>query len=299
MRVLVLGVSGMLGHKVLEVLAESAEVSGSTRPNARAVLLGAGFPAERLIDTEGLPQGSAFAAMLERVEPEVVVNCIGAVKQGAAAQDPVQAITINSLFPHQIADQCSASGVRLIHVSTDCVFAGTTGYYTEASTPDATDLYGRSKLLGEVADPPHLTLRTSIIGRELAGDHGLVEWFLSQRGSSVRGYTSAHFSGLSTLALARIIASVVTNQPDLSGLFHVAAERIDKCTLLHMLDAAYASGTTIVPDDRLKIDRSLDGSKFRHVTEMVVPTWAEMIAEMAADSDRFGYDRLRHLSQRS
>lgn len=289
----------MLGHKVLEFLRESDEAWGSIRPDAREVLTEAGFPSERLIALEGLPLGSELGAILERVEPEVVVNCIGAVKQAAAAQDPVRAIEINSLFPHQVADFCSAAGVRLIHISTDCVFAGTTGQYSETATPDAVDLYGRSKLLGEVTEGPHLTLRTSIIGRELVGAHGLVEWFLSQRGGSVRGYSSARFSGLTTLALARILASVAANQPDLSGLFHIASDRIDKDTLLKMLNAAFNCGTTIVPDDSLVIDRSLDGSSFHQATGIIVPEWTEMVAEMAEDSERFGYDLLRQTHSQS
>lgn len=281
----------MLGHKVLEVLLESGQAWGAIRPSAEELLIRAGFPQGRLLVASGLPD---LTSTIRSIEPDLVINCIGAVKQAAAAQDPVQAILINSLFPHQVAAQCSAIGARLIHVSTDCVFDGANGHYDEAATPDATDLYGRSKLLGEVVDGAHLTLRTSIIGRELVGAHGLVEWFLGERGGSVRGYASARFSGLTTLAFARVIALLAADQPGLSGLHHVAAEPIDKYTLLTMLNAAFRCGTAVERDDSLVIDRSLDGSEFSEKTGIVSPTWEDMIAEIAADSERFGYDLLRN-----
>lgn len=234
--------------------------------------------------------------MVEEVTPDVVINCIGAVKQVPAAQDPIHAIRINSLFPHEVASTCAASGARFIHVSTDCVFSGATGMYSEADRPDAEDLYGRAKLLGEVTEP-HLTLRTSIIGRELMGQHGLLEWFLSQE-EAVRGYRLAFFSGLTTLALARVLDSVINDHPRLAGLFHVAAARIDKFSLLEMLNGAFMKGLAIIPDDEVAIDRSLDGGRFERLTGIAVPSWEQMITEMADDSTELGYEKIRQLTDR-
>ena len=283
----------MLGHKVLGVLSAKHETWGTTRPTAAPLLGRSGVPGERLVLTAGLPTGPELETILQRVGPDLVVNCIGAVKQVAAAQDPVAAITVNSLFPHQVALACAGAGARLLHISTDCVFSGASGGYSEAAVPDATDLYGRSKLLGEVVYEPHLTLRTSIVGRELAGAHGLVEWFLGERGGTVRGFRSAYFSGLTTLELARIIELVATDHRDLVGLFHVASARIDKDTLLRMVGEAFGTGTRIVPDDSVLIDRSLDGELFRRATGIAVPEWRRMIEDMAHDSERVGYDQLR------
>lgn len=283
----------MLGHKVLGVLSAKHETWGTTRPAAAPLLARCGVPDERLVLTAGLPTGPELETILQRVGPDLVVNCIGAVKQVAAAQDPVAAITVNSLFPHQVALACSGAGARLLHISTDCVFSGASGGYSEAAVPDATDLYGRSKLLGEVVHEPHLTLRTSIVGRELAGAHGLVEWFLGERGGAVRGFRSAYFSGLTTLELARIIELVATDHRDLVGLFHVASARIDKDTLLRMVGEAFGTGTRIVPDDSVLIDRSLDGELFHRATGIAVPEWRRMIDDMAHDSEHVGYDQLR------
>lgn len=293
MRVLILGASGMLGHKLLQVLADSSECWGTVRQSAKHQLVASGYEEERLVVTTGLPVGPALGAAFDRTQPDVVVNCIGVVKQAPEAQDPVRAITVNSLFPHQVAEHCSSSGVRLIHISTDCVFSGAQGHYSEMDTPDADDLYGRSKLLGEVTGDGQLTIRTSILGREIVGQHGLVEWFIGQRGREVRGFCSAFFSGLTTLALAHVIEDVVQSHQSLSGLFHVASARIDKDSLLRRLDYDFGTGITILPDYSLTIDRSLDGAQFQQATGISVPAWDDMVEEMVRDSEAFGYDHLR------
>src|SRR5207253_2340396 len=149
--------------------------------------------------------------------------------------DPVVCLSINSLFPHRLARLCHAAKARLIHVSTDCVFSGRKGNYTEADQPDAEDLYGRSKLLGEVQGPGCLTLRTSIIGRELDTRQGLVEWFLSNQGRKVKGYRRAIFSGLTTDALSELIGRIILNHPDLEGLWHVASAPINKFELISLV----------------------------------------------------------------
>lgn len=293
MRVLVLGASGMLGHKLLSVLSGSVECWGTARPQADERLRRAGYDGTRLVAIPGLPVGASLDEALDRARPDVVVNCIGVVKQSDEATNAVRSIEVNSLFPHQVAEACSTQGSRLIHISTDCVFSGKSGGYSERETPDAVDLYGRSKLLGEVTGNGHLTLRTSIIGRELAGAQGLLEWFLSQRGRSVRGFERAFFSGLTTLSLARVIEEIVLNHDSLSGLYHVASPRIDKFDLLQKLNDAFATGTEIMPDQTLSIDRSLDGSEFTEATGISVPDWDDMVEAMARDSNAFGYDRLR------
>jgi dTDP-4-dehydrorhamnose reductase len=205
------------------------------------------------------------------------------VKQVAAATDPVASLTVNALFPHRVAAACQATGARLIQISTDCVFSGRKGGYTEADTPDAEDLYGRSKLLGEVSGPRCLTLRTSIIGRELSRESGLLEWFMAKQRGRVRGYTNAIFSGFTTQALGEILAWVIGDQQTLAGLYHVASEPISKYSLLTKISKAFGLEVEIEPYAEYRCDRSLDASRFRTATGWQPPSWDAMIEGLAAD----------------
>jgi dTDP-4-dehydrorhamnose reductase len=224
-------------------------------------------------------QPDSLLAAFAHSRPEVVINCVGLVKQLAGADDPLEAIPINALLPHRLARLCELAQARLVHISTDCVFSGGQGNYRETDVPDAWDLYGRSKLLGEVSDRHAITLRTSIIGHELGRDHGLVGWFLSQQGC-VKGYTEAIFSGLPTCELARVVRDHVIPNIDLHGLYHVAAEPISKHDLLHIVNRIYGKALQIEPDDRVRINRSLDGSRFKQATGYVAPAWPDLIAQM-------------------
>jgi dTDP-4-dehydrorhamnose reductase len=280
MKVLVVGASGMLGHAVLREFAGSpgCQAWGTLRSEKARALLPAALRDRALVGIDAQDDG-ALTRVFDQLRPDVVVNCVGVVKQLSAAGDPLEAIPLNSLLPHRLARQCARVGGRLVHVSTDCVFTGSRGNYREDDTPDAADLYGRSKLLGEVDEPHAITLRTSIIGHELAGAHGLVGWFLSQKGP-IKGFTRAIFSGLPTVTLARLIRDHVLPLPGLHGLYQVSAAAISKYDLLQLVGAAYDHHIEMVPDDKLKIDRSLDSTRFRQVTGWRPPGWPELIREM-------------------
>jgi dTDP-4-dehydrorhamnose reductase len=282
MRVLILGGGGMLGHKLAQHCAGQFETWVTFRSDGAPSRFPIFGDARSMtgIDAGNLP---TVGAALERARPDVVVNCIGVVKQRVEAKDAVASISINALFPHLLAEMCAGSGARLIHLSTDCVFSGRRGGYVEADPPDAEDLYGRTKLLGEVAAANVLTMRTSMIGRELATQQGLVEWFLGRRGGSASGYPRAIFSGFTTLALSRIIIDVIRRWPSLAGLHHVSAAAISKYDLLQMLNDAFATGIQVVPDPTVAIDRSLDCGRFRAATDFVPPSWPEMVRDFAAD----------------
>jgi dTDP-4-dehydrorhamnose reductase len=223
----------------------------------------------------------ALTRIFGLVRPDVVINCVGLVKQLADVDDPMYTIPINSLLPHRLSALCKVAGARLVHISTDCVFSGAKGGYVETDFPDANDLYGRSKLLGEVDAPHAFTVRTSIIGHELAGNRSLINWFLSQEGTT-RGYSRAIFSGLPTVVLARVIRDVIIPRPDLHGVYHVAAAPISKLDLLQLVAAVYGKEITLVPDQGLVIDRSLDAGRFRAATGYIAPGWKEMIDAMYA-----------------
>lgn len=295
MRLLVLGGTGMLGHKLFQRARQGGHEAWATIRGSR--LAG---PAAAVLDPDYVVTGVAatdlgeVARALDTVKPDVVVNCIGVIKQAEAAQDPIASISINSLFPHQAAALCRERGARFIHISTDCVFSGSKGMYTEEDPSDALDLYGRSKFLGEVPGPGAITVRTSIIGRELASQYGLVEWFLSEVGGTVRGFSAAIFSGFTTSALADVLLGTVCEHPELEGLWQVSAEPVDKNKLLGMLKEAYGVEVEIEPDDSVKVDRSLDSSRFRAATGWAPPEWQAMIDEMSGDPTP--YERIRRSS---
>lgn len=296
MSVLILGGTGMLGHKLWQVCQERFDTWVTVRSNySRYARLGLFHPDHTLEGVDVFDFDSVIRA-LATVRPDVVINCIGIVKQLPAARNPVISLTVNSLFPHRLAILCQAAGARLIHISTDCVFSGRKGMYTEDDAPDAEDLYGRSKLLGEVNDPGCLTLRTSIIGRELSSTNGLVEWFLSNRGGHVQGYTNAIYTGFPTLILAQIIADVIERRPNLSALYHVSSEPISKYELLCLLRDAYQVSIQIEPFPDVRVDRSLDSSRFRAVTGFAPLSWPDMVQAMVTDPTPYEEWRQAHAS---
>lgn len=281
-RVLVLGATGMLGHTLMRELSGAAdiEVYGAARGAGPADA----FPADvaaRITPGLDVLELDRLGLLLREVRPDVVVNCVGVIKQRPEVQDAVRTILVNSLFPHLLAQECAGRDIRLIHVSTDCVFSGDRGGYVETDIPDPPDLYGRSKLLGETSIPPALTLRTSIIGHELQSARSLVDWFLAQTGV-VTGYTKAIYSGVTTTEFARLLRSVVIPREDLAGLYHVAATPISKYDLLHVIAQTYGWTGRIVPHDAIVCDRSLSAAAFLSTTGYRPPAWPEMIAQMHA-----------------
>jgi dTDP-4-dehydrorhamnose reductase len=279
-RILVLGASGMLGNAVMRQLTNSPgyQVFGSVRSYAARDLLPNNLHANMIVgvDVENIDN---LTSLFAEVRPDIVINCIGLVKQLATADDPLSAIPINALLPHRLARLCDIAGARFIHLSTDCVFSGAKGMYAETDTADATDLYGRSKYLGEVDYPNAITLRTSIIGSELHGSRSLIGWFLAQEGS-VKGYKNAIFSGLPTVEIANVIRDHVIPHSELHGVYHLSAEPINKFDLLTMVAHTYEKRISIIANDELVIDRSLDSTRFRQATGFVPKPWPELVRSM-------------------
>jgi dTDP-4-dehydrorhamnose reductase len=270
----------MLGNAVFRVFAKSPdfETHGTARSAAGLRYFNETLRPQMYVGVD-VEQHDHLVQIFNRVRPDVVINCVGLVKQLAEADDPLTALPINALLPHRLARLAALSGARLVHVSTDCVFNGLQGHYSESDAPDALDLYGRSKLLGEVDEPHAVTLRTSIIGHELSSAHSLVGWFLAQEGR-VRGFTRAVFSGLPTVELAKVIRDHVLPRPDLRGLWHVSSEPISKYDLLQIVKVAYGKSIEIVPDEKLVIDRSLDSTRFRAETGWQPANWTELVDSM-------------------
>ncbi len=293
--ILVLGGEGMLGHKMFQTLRDShagvvCTLQGDpTHPPLGSVDLLHGADVLPGVDATDWP---GLASLLGDLSPQFVINCIGIVKQRPAAMDHILCIEINSLLPHRLAHLAQEWGGRLIHFSTDCVFRGTRGPYSEDDPSDALDLYGRSKHLGEVTTGNALTLRTSIIGRELVNRRSLLEWFLGQTSSSVKGYRRAIYSGVTTNELSRIVSWLISGYPALSGLYQVASSPISKYELLLLIRDAFRCDTTVIPDDETEpFDRSLNGARFREATGYVASPWPELVRALADDPTP--YDRWR------
>jgi dTDP-4-dehydrorhamnose reductase len=295
MRVLILGGEGMLGHKMYQVLNDQFETHVTFR---RVDGPWRTYPVYENLEPENSQGGvdalelKTVSQSLESVKPDVVVNCIGIIKQVKEANDPITSLKINSLFPHQLADLCGKLNTRLIHFSTDCVFSGKKGSYLEDDFADADDLYGRTKFLGELNREGCLTIRTSLFGRDFIKKTALLEWFLSNRGGTINGYVNAIFSGFPTQILSGIVRDLIKDYPGLSGLYHISSAPISKYDLLMKINDALDIDVNIEPYTDYVCDRSLDSSKFKSETGYAIPDWDTMISILA--EDQTPYDQWRN-----
>jgi len=280
-KILILGSSGMIGSSILRVLSnsENLEVFGTIRNDT----LRKYFSKEvnkKIISNIDFEKNNDLIRVVNQVQPDVVINCVGITKHKQEVKDPLKVITINALMPHYLNEYCQIAGARLIHISTDCVFSGDSGMYLESDITDASDVYGRSKAMGEVINSPNsITLRTSTIGHELNTNYGLLNWFLTQEKQCL-GYSKAVFSGLPTVILAQVIRDYVIPNSNLSGLYHVSASPINKLDLLRVISETYFKKINIVEDKKLIIDRSLNSEKFKKETGFIAPEWRSMISTM-------------------
>ena len=295
MRILILGGGGMLGHKTFQVLKERFETYGTFRSRDGAW---GKYPIYRNIDARFTIAGvdaMEFDSVINAfslVKPDVVINCIGIIKQKKEAKDPIISISVNSLFPHRLAELCQLSETRLIHISTDCVFSGKKGNYSEDDISDAEDLYGRTKYLGEVNSSGCLTIRTSIIGWDFVNQSALLEWFLRNRDGTINGYVNAIYTGFPTQTLARIIGDLISDYPELSGLYQISSDPINKFELLSRINKTMNLNIKVIPEKTFKCDRSLNSLKFRNDTEYIIPSWDSMISELVLD--RTPYEEWRN-----
>jgi len=282
MRILVLGGDGMLGHQLLRLLRTQHEVKVTLRQEFPAYAGSALFSSENAFAGVDVRVSDRVLAVLSEFHPHAVVNAVGIVKQRPDGLDVIPNLEINALLPHRLALICRAIGSRFIHISTDCVFSGNRGHYREDDRPDPVDIYGHSKLLGEVGSEGTITLRTSIIGLGLYRKTSLIDWFLRQDGR-IPGYRNAIFSGFTTKELSRVIEMLLVRHPLAFGLYHLSSSTISKYDLLVRLNARLGRETEIIPNDTVRIDRSLDSSRFRSEFAYSPPTWDEMLDELATD----------------
>jgi dTDP-4-dehydrorhamnose reductase len=282
MKILIVGGDGMLGHQLLRQWVPRHEVKATVRKDRGAYASMPLLAVDRLFHNVDVRSPDAIENCIAAFRPDAIVNAAGIVKQREEAQDRLLSLEVNSLFPHRLALIAKSLGARVVHFGTDCVFSGRTGNYAEEDFADADDLYGRTKLLGELDYPHCITLRTSIIGRELFHKEGLLEWFLAQQGT-VRGFTRAIYTGFTTIELGRIVERLLSQFPDASGVWQVSSDAITKYELLCLFRKHFNKKTEIVPDDSFKCDRSLDSRKFRSRFNYTPPAWAAMVGEISRD----------------
>ena len=283
-RILILGGGGTLGHKLWQSLPARFPDTFVAIRKPRSFYAKCGiFAGPNAADGVDLRDFARVDALLGEVKPSVIVNCAGVTLRSKEALDKNSAISINALLPHRLAGWCSRSGARLIHFSTVCVYDGKKGGYAEDDAPDARDLYGVTKALGDVSAPFALTLRSSFIGREIFAGTELLEWFLAQKGKTIKGFRRALFTGLTTNRLAALVGDLIEKHPDLNGLYHVSSETVSKYELLLMMKDAYRLDVKIEAEDGFEMRRDLDGRRFEKAAGFACPPWKEMMAEMAAD----------------
>ena len=282
MKILILGGDGMLGHQLLTLLRDHHDVKVTLRRELSAYAGSSLFSPQNAAAGVDVRATDKLLTVLSEFRADAVVNAVGIVKQRPDGLDVIPNLEINALLPHRLALICRAIGARLIHISTDCVFSGNRGQYREDDTPDPVDIYGHSKLLGEVTQAGVITLRTSIIGRSLYRNASLIDWFLHQ-GGRINGYRNAIFSGFTTKELARVIEMLLERHGAASGLYHLSSSAISKYDLLVGLRDRLEREVKIVPDDSVRIDRSLDSARFRAEFAYTPPSWGRMLDELASD----------------
>jgi dTDP-4-dehydrorhamnose reductase len=216
---------------------------------------------------------------MDRVGPGVVINATGVRTLRSVNGDWSALLGVNSVFPRQLGSLCESRGTYFVHFSSDGVFSGERGNYDESCRPDATDPYGISKFLGEVQAANALVLRLSLLGRGLAPNDSIVDWFLAQRGA-VKGYRRAVFSGLPVNEVANVLQRILATQARVTGLYHLAAEPMSKSGVLNLLSSAWSHAVAIEPDDSVVLDRSLDATKLNATIGYRPPPWPRLIAEM-------------------
>ena len=274
----------MLGHKLWQLLPQRFDDVWVTIRKKKSDYGTLGlFQQDRVIESVDATDLSSLRKLLGQVKPDVIVNAIAVTKRHEDPNNHSPAIALNALLPHWLDEWGATEGARVLHFSTDCVFDGATGGYTEDFRINAEDIYGRSKALGELHGKNSLTLRTSFIGRELTGGTELLEWFLAQEGKRIRGFRQAIYSGLTTLVATRLIGDIIEKHKDLHGLYHVSSEPINKYELLCLAKKVFGLNIDIDPDDRFICKRNLDDTRFRQATGFVCPSWDQMLRSLVED----------------
>jgi len=285
MKVVVLGASGLIGHKLFEKLSKRYETYGTLRLKVEVYDNDFFKDYDNFIDQIDVHDFNNLIKNLNRINPDVILNCVGITKRKNEINLPLESIYVNSIFPHKLLNWAISNNKRLIHFSTDCVFNGKEGNYSELSLTNSEDNYGRTKALGEVNSKNGLTIRSSFIGRELLTNSELLEWFLSQKNESIKGFKNAMYSGVSTNFLAKTVGDIIEFFPELYGLRQLSIKNpISKYDLLMIAKDKFNKSVDIIADKKFKIDASLNGDLLRKEISYGNPNWNDMMEELCADN---------------
>lgn len=292
MRVLILGVSGLIGHKLFQELTSSFEVFGTLHKIKQQYGDIQLFSGDNVIGGVDVKKFEILTGVFAAINPDVILNCVGITKRKININYPLEVLMVNSVFPHQLANWAKENQKRVIHFSTDCVFDGKIGNYTESSLTTAEDIYGRTKALGEITYNHTLTIRSSFIGQELFDRTELLDWFLSQDGKVIKGFKNTFYSGVSTIFMAKVIKEIILNFPDLFGLYQLApGNPISKFELLSIAKESFNINVDIIADELHVHHPTLDSSKLKTEIDLTVPSWKEMMDELA--SEKLFYSKLK------
>jgi dTDP-4-dehydrorhamnose reductase len=285
-KILIIGGEGMIGSAIVKYFSQKKDLTIFTTVSSLAIKNSLLFKkCQKIFSKIDLEENKTSLPMIfNQISPDIVINCIGVVKQSTEISDYDKTIYLNAVLPHYLANLCANFNCRFIHISSDCVFSGTKGNYKEIDSTDPEDLYGKSKLMGETVNGNALTLRVSVIGHEIKRYQGIVEWFLSQN-KTVEGYQTAIFSGLTSYEFAKVLYTKVIPNSNLKGLYHVSSNPISKHDLLNLIKKIYKKKIDIIPSTKVIIDRSLNSSIFRNTTGYFPIEWPKMIKEMKKFND--------------
>lgn len=283
MKVLVLGAGGMIGHIMYAKLKKTCDVYGCLRRSIADYNQFKIFDPNKIFDGVDVNDFKNVETILNQLKPDVILNCIGITLRKKEINDLMACIDINSLFPHKLKAWVQNNGAHLIHFSTDCVFNGKNDFYNELSSPSANDTYGKTKYLGEVIGEHCLTIRGSMIGRELYGKSELLEWALSQSGKTILGYKNVSYSGVTTSTMADLIEKIILSGTLLTGLWHVSSMPISKFDLLVKINNAFNLKMKINEESDHCSKKNLNSDKIKKQLGFVCPSWDEMITQLVTE----------------
>jgi dTDP-4-dehydrorhamnose reductase len=280
-KILILGVDGMIGHKIYQSLSTTESNLVLTSRKAKTNLP---FDFDKAILLNLDIYKDDLNIFLDNQMPTIIINCIGVTTRRLDKLGTNQVEYINSTFPKLLAEWTKKTNNKLIHFSTDCVFNGKKGYYSEDSLPDATDIYGSTKAAGEIKDQKNtLTIRTSMIGREIFNFTELLEWIFSNNLKAIKGYKNAIYSGVTTLWMGELIKKIIFDKINLSGIYNISSSSISKYDLITKIKSYFNLNIEILENTEYNTNKTLNSEKFQSKTGIKTPSWDEMLSALIKD----------------
>ena len=282
-KVLIIGGNGMIGSELLRSLKlfnKNLEVKATLRNKLNHYDIYLIYNNKDCFFKINVFEIDNIKDLIKLYKPNVIINCVGVTKQKINDFSLDKVKYINSNFPHKLYKLCNKESIRLIHLSTDCVFSGNRGEYKFNDIADAKDIYGQTKKEGEIIHDNSLTIRKSTIGYEMNKPHGLLEWFLCQK-NDVLGFKNAIFTGVSTIELSKFISHIICKHQELSGLLHLRGPKIDKYSLLKKIKYFFnLDHINLKVDEKYICDRSLNEDRLLSKLNYSIPCWDTMIKDL-------------------